>query len=354
MTKFADHVDLTKEEIQTLQSNEAKRLTGELDIVVSTDANQISFLIDQGFTPVECSIDGRSIVDDLEMDHHGNLSDKEGVAIRAYRDHFGARKDRPWFVIARDADEDASFACAALAGILPHPSRAEEFKNMPWLIPSMTKDLSQLADTINKLDTDPIGFKKTELPEIGTYLAWVALTMFKGGDNLGGVTNAGLWRNLTTGDPGLLKPILTGAFQAEEVRLASATLSFDESNYEVQKSGEYLVRAVQSNVWGFDVWYQRQRKIEDPRSAVAWSAPVVIWHKSMEQRIDIGCPNNEIAEALFGEGGLKNVFPVLDAECSLGAGWGGRESIGGGPSAINATVAQAHEAAHIVSKFLNK
>jgi len=78
-------------------------------------------LVAAGFEPVECSFADQSVVGPLEMDHHGHLSHLEGVATRAYRDHFGARREDPRFVVTGTADADATFAIAALAGLLPHP-----------------------------------------------------------------------------------------------------------------------------------------------------------------------------------------------------------------------------------------
>lgn len=72
-------------------------------------------LLEQGYCPVECSIGGESIVDELSMDHHGVLSHLEGVAVRAYRDYFGVRKSDPRFVVTGAADADATFAIAALS-----------------------------------------------------------------------------------------------------------------------------------------------------------------------------------------------------------------------------------------------
>jgi len=48
-----------------------------MEIILSNDINEIRQLISQGFCPVECSIGGESIVDALEMDHHGEMSYQE-------------------------------------------------------------------------------------------------------------------------------------------------------------------------------------------------------------------------------------------------------------------------------------
>ena len=83
-----------------------------MKIYHSNDPQEIEHMLDEGYEPVECSIGGRSIVGDLQMDHHGELSHLTGVAIRAY-ENYGARKDDPRFVVTGAADADATFAIAA-------------------------------------------------------------------------------------------------------------------------------------------------------------------------------------------------------------------------------------------------
>ncbi len=45
----------------------------KIEIIFSVKGEQIKEKVIQGYCPVECSIDGESIVDDLKMDHHGEL-----------------------------------------------------------------------------------------------------------------------------------------------------------------------------------------------------------------------------------------------------------------------------------------
>ena len=97
-------------------------MSNSLKVRVTNDAAEVRRLIDEGFAAIECSIGGESITCPLNMDHHGERSHLESVAIRAYRDHFGARKSDPRFVVVGSPDADACFAISALAGLLPHPS----------------------------------------------------------------------------------------------------------------------------------------------------------------------------------------------------------------------------------------
>ena len=135
-----------------------------LTIIWTASKDEAEQLTATGFEPVECSFGSTgSVVGPLAMDHHGSESHREGVAIRAYRDHFGVCKENPKFVVTGAADADATFAIAALCGILPHPSRAAELEKAPPPVKAAnTKDISGLALLVNKVDTAPIGVRLEE------------------------------------------------------------------------------------------------------------------------------------------------------------------------------------------------
>ena len=96
----------------------------KLEIAFAKTAAEAEKFMCQGYCPVECSYGGVSIVDNLDMDHHGvtadgrDLSKLESVAIRAYRDCYGKRYQDPRFVISH-IDADCTFAIASLAGYIP-------------------------------------------------------------------------------------------------------------------------------------------------------------------------------------------------------------------------------------------
>jgi hypothetical protein len=82
-----------------------------------------------------------------------------------------------------------------------------------------------------------------------------------------------------------------------------------------------LVALAAAPLWGFDVWYR--------------VAPIVVSYSSRLEKVTIGCPDLETAEALCGPGGLQTLWP------RLGPGWGGRETIGGSPRDAALTLADA-------------
>jgi len=314
-----------------------------IEVRVENDLARILELVEQGYCPVECSVDGQSIIDELAMDHHGPNSHLEAVSIRAWRDHFGARRGDPRFVIAGSADADATFAVAALAGILPHPDRAEELAHLPdGVRHRYTRDISGLAQTIAIIDTEPIGVDLRALEDSELWMIWESLSG-GGRDRLSGFAGVALWRVLTTSRPEKLAPFRAAADQVETLRRDAALADLHERGKII---GRVLVIAG-SRVFGFSEWYNRLESNGAYDQASGWAHPVVMSWVEGRGQVTIGCPNVKVAEELFGSGGLKNLFATLEP-----AGWGGREAVGGSPRGASLTSEQVEQAAAVISRFL--
>jgi hypothetical protein len=285
--------------------------------VVSNSEDEIDKLVvEGGYCPVECSIGGESVVDDMELDHHGEYSHLPGVAIAGYTNYYGQRADRPFFVTCAPVDADSCFATAAVLGLLPHPSK----DGPPW----HQTDLTELAETINVLDLDPIGVNPLDLPQGDLVLAWNILMSGNNTSNEAYAAGAHLWAQLTTAQGHRLKPMLAGVAEAENLRRADSKQELSLCLEEVF-AGKVACLA-ETKAWGFDVWYWRNLTAAGPEDLAGWRHPVVLALGAQNHEITIGCPNVAVAEILFGKGGLKNVFSQLAPE-----GWGGREAIGGSP-----------------------
>lgn len=276
-------------------------------------AAEAQSLMAEGYCPVECSM-GTNVVDALLMDHHGPYSHLEGVAVRAYRDHFGARASDPRFVVTGFADEDACFAVASLAGLLPHPSKFNPDHALNPAMKAQWADLTQLAALINRIDTAPIGIALESEPFGDTVLLWGQTG--GGNDALAFYAGVDRWRALTIKPP---RALLEAAKVQEGERKRKAR------DVNVEKVGP-KVAIITANEWGMDVWY-------------AEFGTAVVWFNPQNANITLGCPNNSTAEALFGPGGLKPFFP------RFGEGWGGRESIGGSPRGKKMEYADARQVA---------
>lgn len=293
-----------------------------ISIVWTADQVEAGELVSQGYEAIECSFGNRgSVVGQLTMDHHGVHSALEGVALRAYRDYFGARASDPRFVVTGAADADACFAIAALSGVLPHPSREAELeKATPPVKAAGMRDISSLAELVNRVDTAPIGVRLEESEEGAMLLLWNQMsssvqdaTAFHAGVDR--------WRVLLGRAP---KALLAAAKTEEATRVAEARKA------EVIQISE-SVAVVESAAWGFDVWY-------------AEVSPVIVAYVAVNGNVTIGCADAETAEKFFGPGGLKNIFARLEP-----SGWGGREAIGGSPRGVKLTREDAVAAARVIA-----
>lgn len=326
----------------------------EMEIIWTADEAVARERVAAGYEPVECSFGSAgSVIGALIMDHHGECAQLEGVALRAYRDHFGARKADPCFVVTGAGDADACFAIAALAGLLPHPSRAAELEKAPPPVKAAgTRDLTKLAELVNLVDTAPIGVRCEETEEGVMLLLWNQMsssvqdaTSFHAGVDR--------WRCLLGRAP---KALLAAAKTEEATRVAEARKAEvvlvirDEHSFCPYCNGsgegdagvagcphcggsnrESFVAVVESPVWGFDVWYAEE-------------APIVVAYVAANGNVTVGVRDAPTAERFFGPGGLKNVFAKLEPQ-----GWGGREAIGGSPRGMKLTREQAGEAAKVIA-----
>lgn len=285
-------------------------LRAPLRVALAKTAKQAAKFRDRGYTPIECSFGEISVVDDLNLDHHGLLRGLEGVAIRAYRDHYGKRRDQPWFVFTGFPDEDACFAAASLAGIIPHHSLATEFPDAP---PAMRKvarqNLEHVADLINRVDVNP----DLAITLVDTFwgrvvLSWRQQAHPTAQDDLAFMGGIDRWRALLTSQS---DDLINSAAEAHAERLeevgSAPAVAISERVVVVDFS------AFGPNSTFYRVWLDRY-----PVLVAFIGGPTGLGRCSMVVR------NLATAQRLFGEKGLIDVYPQLAP-----SGCGGRETIGG-------------------------
>lgn len=306
-------------------------------LILTNNINEVKALMAEGYCPVECSFGGQSVVDELIMDHHGPLSGMESVALRAYRDHYGARTMDPRFVTTGSADADCCFAVAALAGRIPHPVNADT-KNI--------EDYTFLAETIAKADVCPIGLNLAEMRGGAVLLLWNTLTTSTR-DTLGFYTGVGLWINLLNTYSRRLHPLLDAARISEQEQRNAALNDMQDRGVWVPNNYDCGVQVILgSRVFGFNEWYNRILDV-DPNISFGWQYPVIMAWTEKDQNVTVGCPNESVAEELFGPGGLNNVYSELQP-----SGWGGRPSVGGSPRGVKLTQEQVMAAAKQVADLI--
>ena len=272
------------------------------------DYNEACRLRDQGFEPIECAFGSYgSVLGELAMDHHGTESWREGVAIRACRDHYGARQDDPRFVVTGNADADAVLAIIALAALVPQSQIPQEFYTL-----------------VNDHDTDPIRLDLLDLPYGDELLSFLQIEHLRRDQSSFHRAIEEMMRLLLGG---LQHRQRTTIRRREEHRIQMAEESYLEA------FGRSIL-FVASPVWGFDRWYRK--------------APLIVSYSQRASSITLGCRDHQAATELLGEGGLLSLFPLL------GQGWGGREAIGGSPRGIRFTLDEARDIAQKIQTFLDK
>jgi len=304
-----------------------------MQIIIAKSIETARDLVAQGYCPVECRWGDQVLLDYLQLDHHGDMADLESVAIRAYRDHFGARAADPRFVI-NHVDRDNTLAIAALSGLLPHTSR-----QVPaHLAKSLQRDITPLVELCARLDANPVGIDRVaEL--FGDYDILWGVIISGPPSVLQAYAGVQLWQRLTEG--------------FAPVQLLKATKAEEQDRIEKAEAAENItfpnnVMFIESPVYGFDRWYglKAETNAADPAN---WEFPVVVAYVASKKGISIGCPNPEVAKALFGPQGI---IPVLQA--ILGPNAGGHPAFGGGERDRVYTREEAIEAARKISEMLSK
>ena len=305
----------------------------QLDLVFTHKYKEACRLRDAGYEPIECAFGQHgSVLGAYALDHHGAESHREGVAIRACRDHYGALAEDPRFVVTGSPDADAVLCIVALAGLVPQEA----------LVPAF-------YELVDLHDTDPIG-KNLLASEAGEQLAWFnqreqlfqsAAGFKKAIDHMVRLLTRGLSeaeRQAThRADRGRRRKAQEGVLaliDRDGLALPHPTLTGNAPvlRGEAATASEARILVVKSSVWGFDVWYRQ--------------APVVISYASRMAKVTIGCPDEDTAERMFGPGGLEQVWPLL------GKGWGGRGTIGGSPRGLRLGVSEALATADRVRPLL--
>jgi hypothetical protein len=303
------------------------------ELIFTHDFAEATRLCAAGYEPIECAFGQHgSVLGPLALDHHGTESHREGVAIRACRDHYGARVSDPRFVVTGTPDADAVLAIVALAALVPQSKLTPEFYEL-----------------VNAHDTDPIGHDLLGT-EPGERLAWFNQRekLFQNVDGFGKAIGH-MVHLLTHGlsaadraavhkaDRGRRRRALDGVqmrldARGEPLPVPEDFVKLPVCRGEAAVAGAARVLVVHSTVWGFDAWYRL--------------APVVVSYAERMAKVTVGCPDTDTADRIFGPGGLERVWP------SLGVGWGGRGTIGGSPRGQRLSIREAEATARKILPLL--
>lgn len=301
-----------RELISLLQANLTAPFTlkRKLQIHIARSAREAGRYRDKGWCPIECSAGAESIVDKMTLDHHGALSDLEGVALRGYNEFYGCRVANPKIVFLGFPDEDATFCAASVLGLVPHPILADVFPNLPDRQRGIvSQNLSHLAELINQVDINHDAGKTLDDTQAGRLMIlWRQSAHPTASDNLAWWGGIDRWRIYTTRD----------------LRLAQkAAVELQQEQLEKVLSAEHLlygpndeIAVVDFSEFGrnsifYDHWMENK-------------TPLLIAYFSDLGVCSIIAKSMEWVQERIGPKGLLHLYPFVKP-----SGAGGREVLGG-------------------------
>ena len=282
----------------------------ELEIAIADTEEEAIAFMNKGFIPVECSFGSVSVVDKFVLDHHGQYADREGVAIRAYRDFFGAARDNPKFVVTGFPDEDATFAICSMAGIIPHPSFSAKFVSYSEdMLIVAQMDLMSVATLVNDVDINP----NLALELVDTYRGRIVLSWRQQGhknciDKLAWYGGVDRWRTILTAQS---RDFIDAALDSHAASIEQALKVKTKEISPNVVVGDFSELGPNSNY--YRVWLDKYPIL------VAYMGNS--YHRG---RCSFAVTSIEKAKELFGPNGLIDIYhKLLPSDC------GGREIIGG-------------------------
>lgn len=274
----------------------------KIEIVVVANAAQAEQMKVQGYCPVECSFGETSVVDELFLDHHGELSSLSPVCIRSFERHKGKRADDPRFVVCGGPDADAVLSIIALTDAVPFMNFGKHG--------SHHGDFHELYKLAARRDRDPhvdmVG--ASEENSVNTILLWFLQQRERDWTKaVNGMIDA---CNKWMSDPDCFQHCL----EQEQARKEQAAIDMKAGTvFPVGGTDLSILLIEPDGGFGFDVFYKKH--------------DFVVLRNKEHGSITVGAKDEETARKL-GDKGLRCLFEKLSEEQP---GWGGSETVGGSP-----------------------
>jgi hypothetical protein len=279
----------------------------EIDLLWKPGPEEIQARLAEGFVPIEMAEGQESVVDFHCLDHHNAYSHLPSACITALR-YYGTLAS-PVKLMVNHTDADCVLTGLTLSGLLP------------------LDVLQKLNEEVGLVDTEPLGVDYSRLVYGDLIQLWKAgMTSVKqsGWSWLYGLQ---LFLDLFDNDAAFSDMKLRQREREEErMRLAFE----DYENAMRGPSGKTLLISP-SRVHGFDVQFVRDAG-HPADSLKGWRHWCIVAYVQTQRSVTLSCPNSAVAELVFGQGGLMNVYSKLPS--LEGKDWGGRESVGGSPRGV--------------------
>lgn len=289
--------------------------------------DEIPHLIKMGAIPIELSYENKNFVDDLKLNHHNSLAHQDASSILSLA-HYDVASKKNRSILVNRVDADCVMAGINILGLLP-------------------KEICEkVSPYIGMRDMDPFN-SLVQSSEWNTHIStWNYAMSGQKNDAWAWLFGAQLMCSILE-HPENWSDRFEQQRNLEESRLKLAAEDY-ENNGTILDSGK-VVLISPSRAFGFDIQFQRREEFSNV-SLAGWKHWVIVSYVEKLQKVTVSCPNVEVAEAIFGKGGLTNVFPKLKPV--EGKEWGGRAAIGGSPREFPIAPEEVEAAAMTINEMV--
>lgn len=294
------------------------------------EVDKISGLIEKGVVPIEMAEGTISYVDDRQLDHHNQYAAQPAACVIAAYSYYGEMEHGGQFMV-NHVDLDCVATGAIMLGLIP-------------------KD--QIYDFVKFAgldDTDPLNPQLRQEPMsemVKKIRAWKDAT--SGPKNSGWAWISALHLLISLfRNPEEWEEKIASLEQREIERRKIAAEDYERR---IEFTDSRTIFIGPSRVWGFDVQMGRNPN-EDINTSAGWRHQLIFSYVAAMGKVTMSCPNEAVANELLGEGGLNNIYPLL--EKFMPTGWGGRAAVGGSGRDVRMSLEEARECfRYLVSTIL--
>ncbi|MDR1580562.1 MAG: hypothetical protein LBS35_09420 [Synergistaceae bacterium] len=278
----------------------------EISVLWNPDEDDIPRYMEDGFIPIEMATGRKSYVDFRLLDHHNEFSGRPSACLTALAHYGEAREAGCAKFMMNHVDADCVMTGVTLMGLLPGDV------------------LRELNEDVGVLDTDPLRADVPRLkygPSIQCWKAGMRTVKNSGWSWLYGVS---LFVDIIVNPP-RYEAVIARIEDGESARISRALE--DYATAVIGNTGKVIL-IPSSRAWGLDVQFGRDADADFDHLS-SWRHWCLISRSEKNGNVLVSCPSKQLAENVFGRGGLMNVFPKLPT--INGKSWGGREAVGGSP-----------------------
>jgi len=296
------------------------------------EVDNIQALIEKGVVPIEMAEGTTSFVDDHQIDHHNQFAANPAACIISLK-YYGEMMKKGGQFMANHVDLDCVASAAVLLGLIPK-NEVEEFVKWAGLD-----------------DVDPLSpkLRQEPMPEMVKKIrAWKDATSGPKNSGWAWISALHLLISLFRNPEEWEEKIAS----LEDREMERRKIAAEDYDRRVEYTDHRAIFIGPSRVWGFDIQMGRNPQ-EDINKAAGWRHQLIFSYVAAMGKVTMSCPNEAVANELFGEGGMSNIYSFLEE--FMPTGWGGRAAVGGSGRNTKLTLEEARECfEYLVSNIMTK